>query len=328
MDAHQLQLFLAVLDSPTMTKAAERVHLSTAAVSVQLRALADELNADLFVRSGKRLVPTAAARRLEVQARRVINEMRSIKDAFMNNDALHDTRPFHFATGATTLIYRLGEPLRALRTKYPGLDLHVHVLATEEMVAGLLSGEFDLCLISLPYSDAQLKIQPLFDEELLLLRPSSKQLDGSHIAAVDIAELDGAPAVLYPPQSNMRVIIDAFFRELRIAPRVVMEAADTEVIKCMVEAGFGFSVLPEYSLVNSIGFFETLRVAKHKLVREQALATSHTAHARPLTVAVMDFLKHALDEPQRSAPALPSATGSLRSRGNRRPRPAGVRSRN
>lgn len=299
MDAHQLQLFLAVLDSPTMTKAAEQVHLSTAAVSVQLRALADELNTDLFVRSGKRLVPTAAARRLEVQARRVVNEMRSIRESFVNNDAARDSLPFHFATGATTLIYRLAEPLRSLRTKYPNLDLHVHVLATEEMVAGLLSGQFDLCLISLPYTHPQLRVVSLFEEELLLVRPSAKRTDGSNMVSVNVAEFDGAPAVLYPPQSNMRAIIDDFFGELRITPRVVMEAADTEVIKCMVEAGFGFSVLPEYSLVNSTGFFQTLRVAGHRLVRQQALATSHTAHARPLTGAVMEFLKHALDEPIR-----------------------------
>lgn len=319
MDAHQLQLFLAVLDSPTMTRAAEQVHLSTAAVSVQLRALADELKTDLFVRSGKRLVPTAAARRLEIQARRVVNEMRSIRESFVNNDASQDALPFHFATGATTLIYRLAEPLRSLRTTYPDLDLHVHVLATEEMVAGLLSGQFDLCLISLPYSHPQLRIVPLFEEELLLVRPSAKQMHGSHTATVNVAEFHGAPAVLYPPQSNMRGIIDDFFRELRIAPRVVMEASDTEVIKCMVEAGFGFSVLPEYSLINSTGYFQALRVVGHKLVRQQALATSHTAHARPLTGAVMDFLKHALDQPDRPAPRRP--IDSRRSPGSpRRPR--------
>ena len=79
MDARQLEIFLAVLDSPTMTNAAERVHLSTAAVSVQMRALAEELQTDLFLRSGKRLVPTASARKLEVQARNIVNEFRSIK---------------------------------------------------------------------------------------------------------------------------------------------------------------------------------------------------------------------------------------------------------
>src|SRR6516164_4329416 len=103
MDARQLEIFLAVLDSPTMTNAAERVHLSTAAVSVQMRALAEELKTDLFLRSGKKLV---------VQARNIVNEFRSIKESFDNQDAAGDGQPFYFATGATTLIYRLGEPLR------------------------------------------------------------------------------------------------------------------------------------------------------------------------------------------------------------------------
>jgi DNA-binding transcriptional LysR family regulator len=109
-------------------------------------------------------------------------------------------------------------------------------------------------------------------------------------------ELNEAAMVLFPPQSNMRKIIDAFFRDLKIAPRVIMEAADTEVIKCMVEAGFGYSVLPAYALVNSQGFFQTLRIAGHRLVRKQALATSYSNYTRSLTAAVIDFLKRSLDQ--------------------------------
>ena len=296
MDARQLEIFLAVLDSPTMTNAAERVHLSTAAVSVQMRALADELKTDLFLRSGKRLVPTPAARRLELQARSIVNEIRSIKESFDNQDAVRDSRPFHFATGATALIYRLGEPLRSLRAKFPNLDLRITVLATEEMVAGVLTGEFDLALISLPFSHPQLRIIPLFEEELLALRPSETEREGSRIGTVRPREFNDAAMVLFPPQSNMRKIIDGFFRDLDVAPRVIMEAADTEVIKCMVEAGFGYSVLPAYALINSRGFFETLRMTGHRLVRKQALATSIRSHTRPLTAAVTDFLKGALDQ--------------------------------
>jgi LysR family transcriptional regulator, regulator for metE and metH len=296
MDARQLEIFLAVLDSPTMTNAAERVHLSTAAVSVQMRELADELKTDLFVRAGKRLAPTAAARKLEQQARSVVNGIRAIKESFDNHDVTKDSRPFHFATGATTLIYRLAEPLRSLRARFPSMDLRVTVLATEEMVAGVLAGQFDLALISLPVSHPQLHVVPLFDEELLILRPSGNERDGSRIGSVRARELNDAAMVLFPPQSNMRKIIDGFFRDLKVTPRVITEAADTEVIKCVVEAGFGWSVLPAYALINSRGFFETLRVAGHRLVRKQALATSHTNHSRPLTAAVIDFLRNALNQ--------------------------------
>src|SRR5262249_28892350 len=227
---------------------------------------------DLFARSGKKLLPTAAARRLEEQARRVVTEIRSIKESFENHDALKDSRPFHFASGATTLIYRLADPLRSLRAKFPNLDLRVTVLATEEMVAGVLAGQFDLALISLPVVRPELRIVPIFEEELLVVSPKSKEAPGSRIGTIRAAELHGAPMVLYPPQSNMRKMIDLFFANLGVEPRVIMEAADTEVIKSMVEAGFGYSVLPAYALINARGFFGMLRVAGHRLVRKQALA--------------------------------------------------------
>ena len=316
MDARQLEIFLAVLDSITMTRAAEQVHLSPAAVSVQMRTLADELNVDLFVRAGKRLIPTAAARRLEQQARRVVHDMRSIKESFSHHDAQKDDRPFHFASGATTLIYRLAEPLRLLRARFPSIDLRVSVLATEEMVAGVLSGEFDLALISLPVSHPQLHIVPIFDEELMILAPSSKRTQGAKIKTIHSDILDDAPMVLFPPHSNMRKMIDAFFQKLHVNPRVIMEAADTEVIKCMVESGFGYSVLPAFALINSQGFFQTLRVKNGQLVRQQAPAMSVTSHARPLTAAVTGFLKQSLS----------SSTGSRRSPGNHHRQQAGGQS--
>src|SRR5882762_3447059 len=71
MDIHQLELFLAVMNSPSMTRAAEKIHLSPGAVSLQLHNLADELHTELFVRRGKRLIPTPAAVRLAERAKEI-----------------------------------------------------------------------------------------------------------------------------------------------------------------------------------------------------------------------------------------------------------------
>ena len=114
MDIHQLQLFLAVMESPSMTRAAERVCLSPGAVSLQLHNLADELHTQLFVRNGKKLTPTPAAQRLAEHARALVRLTSQIKQEF-ETDVTADTRPFHFSTGVTTLIYQLGKPLRQLR---------------------------------------------------------------------------------------------------------------------------------------------------------------------------------------------------------------------
>src|SRR5258707_8844920 len=188
MDVHQLELFLAVMESSSMTRAAEKIHLSTGAVSLQLHNLATELNTELFVRSGKRLIPTPAAARLAEHAKAVIKRMSQIQQEFAN-DLAKDTRPFHFATGVTTLIYQLGKPLRQLRKQYPKAEIRVTVQVTEETIAGLHDRRFDLGLISLPVPEENLKIIPLFDEELLIAAPVTGKVRRVHVSSIRASEL-------------------------------------------------------------------------------------------------------------------------------------------
>src|ERR1700720_3541617 len=197
MDIHQLELFLAVMDSPSMTRAAEKVFLSPGAVSLQLHNLADELHTELFVRSGKRLIPTPAAVRLAEHAKTLVELTSQIKQEF-ENDSTKDTRPFHFATGVTTLIYQLGKPLRQLRKQYPKAEIRVSVSVTEETVRGLHDRRFDLGLISLPVPEDNLTILPLFEEELMIVRPSSKKVRGNQTGSVRVTELTRVPFLLYP----------------------------------------------------------------------------------------------------------------------------------
>jgi DNA-binding transcriptional LysR family regulator len=290
MDVHQLEMFLAVIDSSSMTRAAEKIHLSPGAVSLQLHSLANELQTELFVRSGKRLVPTPAAMRLAEHARGVVRLMNQIQQDF-DNDLSKDSRPFHFATGVTTLIYQLGRPLRQLRKEYPNTEIGVTVGVTEEIVAGLRDRRFDLGLISLPVSDGDLKIIPLFDEELLIVRPSAKHANASRVRTIEASELADAPFLLYPETSNVRQVIDRFFEEIPLTPRVVMEAEDTEAIKRLVECGFGYSILPEHALRGRSRFFQTFRVEGHRVTRSLALALPKTEYPRKLTESIANFLR-------------------------------------
>src|SRR2546421_12488287 len=96
MDIHQLELFLAVMDSPSMTREAGKIPLSPGAVSLQLHNLADELHTELFVRRGQRLLPTPAALRLAERAKEVVKMMGHIQQEF-ENGLTKDDRPFHFS---------------------------------------------------------------------------------------------------------------------------------------------------------------------------------------------------------------------------------------
>jgi len=288
MDLRQLEVFLAVMEHSTVTRTAEILHVSPGAVSLQLKALGQELRTPLFVRSGKRIVPTPHAFRFAEHARDVMRKIGEIHRDFADAPA-EDSRPFHFASGATTLIYRLGGPLRNLRRKFPHADLHVTVGATEKIVQGLR-------LISLPWAQPDLTILPLYQEELLVIRPAAEVTRDGPVATIQAKEMASASFLLYPAGSNMRGVIDRYFRELGISPRVIMEADDTEVIKRLVESGFGYSILPQYALGGRGHGFQRLRLPGRILVRQQALAMPKTEYPRALTVKVAEFLKMALGE--------------------------------
>jgi DNA-binding transcriptional LysR family regulator len=293
MTFRELELFLAVMEHSSVTKAAEKVNLSPGAISLRLHKLAADLHTDLFIKSGKHLAPTPAAVGLAEKAKVLMAQLRQIELEF-GNDPTADTRPFHIASGATTLIHRLGKPLRMLRKQYPNTRIQVTVSPTEEMVNGLVDHRFDLALISLPFPTENLTVFPLFEEELLILRPSQKSVRGWHVGALQPAEFANASFLLYPKRSNMRSIIDAFFNTLGVNPRVTMEADDTEVIKRLVESGFGYSILPEYALRNQPKFFQTFRVPDHRIMRRQALAMARSEHPRALTLSIAQFLQSAL----------------------------------
>ncbi len=295
VDIRQLEMFLAVVECGSVTKAAIKMGLTTGAVSLQMQGLAAHLRTELFIRAGKRLAPTPAAMRLADLATVAVRQMRVIEQEF-NTHPAGDTRPFHFATGPTTLIHRLGRPLRMLRKKFPEAEIKVTVSATEEMVAGLLSRRYDLALLSLPVENELLKLVPLFQEELLVLTPSHDKVSGWHVGNIEASELANVPFLLYPEHSNMRKKIDGFFHELNINPNVIMEAEDTEAIKRLVESGFGYSMLPEFALRGQPRFFHVCRIAKQRLVRQQALAMVHSDHPRALTDSIANFLLEALGD--------------------------------
>jgi LysR family transcriptional regulator, cyn operon transcriptional activator len=296
MDIRQIEVFLAVMEHSTVTLTAEKLHVSPGAVSLQLQGLATELHTQLFVRSGRRIIPTPQAFRFAEHAREVMKKVREIQQDFADSPA-RDSRPFHFATGATTLIYRLGGPLRMLRKRFPQADVQVTVAATERIVEGLLDRRYDLGLISLPLTEPNLTIVPLFDEELLVIRPSPSRPGERGVSTVQPDELARASFLLFPEGSNMRAMIDRFFVDLGIEPRVTMEADDTEVLKSMVEAGFGYSILPQFALAGRPYRFHKLRVpGRQRLVRKQALAMPKTDYPRALAVSISEFLKSVLSK--------------------------------
>ncbi len=297
-DLRQLELFVAAMECSSLTKASEKMHLTPGAVSLQLRDLALQLHTDLFVKSGRQLVPTPDAFRLLKKVEPLMRQVREIEQEF-ESEASGDSRPIHFACGATTLSHSLGEPLRRLRSQFPNASIQITVGTTEDMVAGLLVRKFDLAIITLPFPTGNLRIIPLFDEELLIVRPAAS-VRTWQVGFLSPSELESVPFLLHSERSNMRAIVDRFFSGIGVKPNVTAEADDVAVLRRLVESGFGYSILPYMGLQQPPQYFDAFRVPGHRILRTQALALARSERQRPLTGLIAKFLQTALSE---NAPA-------------------------
>jgi LysR family transcriptional activator of glutamate synthase operon len=258
-----------------------------------LHHLAADLDVDLFVRSGKHLMPTPAALRLAELARGAVRQMRDIEQEFANNPRA-DKRPFYFGTSSTMLIHNLGRPLRLLRKRFPNTQIEITVAGTDEMISGLLDRRLDLALISVPDENTDLAILPLFDEELLILSPAPSRVCRWHVGSIQPSDLGQVRFLLYPKGTVMRSITDKLFRDVGLTARIAMEVDDAQAIRRLVEAGFGYAILPEYALRGQLGYFYAFRMPGHPIVRHQALAMARSEHPRALTQSIAHFLQEAL----------------------------------
>lgn len=289
MEIYQLELFLAVAQTGNLTRAAQDRGMSPAALSQQLSRLSSELGVALFEKNGRGIRLTSQGEAAFARARRVLDEVEGLRSS-IGGGAERDRQPFHLATGATTLIHALQPALKGLKSLYPEAQIHVTVANTEEMVPGLVSGRFDLAIISLPLAEERIVARPLYDEELLLLRPSRKPLKGWGVGEIGVEELGEEPFLLYQPGSNMRELIDRRLHELGYVPKVTTEASDTEVLVRLVEAGYGQSILPEYALRRTPRNFRVYRLRGVKIVRHQAIAMARGRQTRQLREAVANYL--------------------------------------
>src|SRR6185503_9046197 len=129
-----------------------------------------------------------------------------------------------------------------VRRVHPHLDLKVTVGSAERSITMLRSGAGDLGMLTLPVETSDLVSVPVLEEELFLTtyltHPFAKK------KAITPADLDKQPFVLFETGSITRRLVEEFFARERIAPEIIMETENVEIIKAMVRNGLGISIIP------------------------------------------------------------------------------------
>jgi DNA-binding transcriptional LysR family regulator len=236
----QLHTFVQVIELGSFSAAAERLHVSQPAVSLQVRALERRLGVRLVERVGKRATSTAAGTELIRHARRIEDAVAAALDG-MATYASGTLGRVRIGTGATACIYLLPPALRNLRRRFPTLEITVTTGNTADVLKALDENTLDLGLVTLPAAGRMLEVTPVLEDAFVAIAAAD---DDRLPAVVTPAALAKLPVILYEAGGNTRRIVDQWFARAGVSVAPVMDLGSVEAIKEVVGAGLGCAVLP------------------------------------------------------------------------------------
>ncbi len=288
-----MEMFRAVAEEKSFTKAAERLHVSQSAVSRQVKLLEEELGSVLLHRGPRHATLTPSGELLLKTAHRV---QRELQDALSQ---ISETRTLHrgslsLAGGMTVCMYILPRVLKRFRALYPAVELAVTSAASAVVLERIRRHELDLALLTLPIVAEDLQVVPALKEEMVLVTAPGHPLMRER--PVPPKNLSRYPLITYESGSNTRRVLDEFFFEEQLPSRIAMETENVEIIKAMVGNGLGVSIIPFAAAAKDVRAkrLACARLKSRRLFRETGwvyLRSDYVPRAVSEVMRVFDLMK-------------------------------------
>lgn len=239
MDLVQLRSFLEIIEQGTFTRAAEECGLSQPALSQQIGRLEQELGSPVFDRQGRQVKLTHVGQLLKGRAEQILalvdDAARQIRDDGESGIVVLDVIP-------TIAPYLVPPLLRGFRDRCPRARIEVNEVVTEELLRRTSRGDSDVGLLALPVEAARLRVEPLFDEELLLVLPVGHPLaDRTNLS---VEEIRSEPFVLLDEAHCLSGNIRSFCRRRAFQPVATGRTSQLATVQELVALGHGLSFIP------------------------------------------------------------------------------------
>ena len=236
---HQLQVFLKITQTKSITKAADELHLTQPAISIQLRNFQNQFDIPLTEIVGRKLYVTEFGREIALAAQRIIDEVNTInfrKSAFkgMVSGRL---RFSVVSTGKYVMPYYLSEFMNANK----GIELEMDVTNKLKVIQSLKNNEVDFALVSVLPKDLVLDHLLLLENRLLLFGSRNLEIDPE--AKIETI-FTRYPLIYREEGSATRTAMENFFQNRNISVGMKLQLTSNEAVKQAVIAGVGISVMP------------------------------------------------------------------------------------
>jgi DNA-binding transcriptional LysR family regulator len=241
----QLRVFAAAARHQSFGKAAEELHLTPPAVSMQIRELEEQVGLPLFDRSGRQVALTVTGEYLLVYVRKVLATLKDAEDAIARFRGLETGR---VSIGmVSTAKYFVPRLLAQFRQEHPAIEVKLAVGGNrEQLVALLRANEVDLAIMGRPPRELATRAEPFaVHPHSVVAAPDHPLMRIGHAPASLLANYE---FIIRETGSGTRAAMEKFFADHRLQPRVAMEMTSNETIKQAVMAGMGVSFLSLHTI--------------------------------------------------------------------------------
>lgn len=238
MDLRKLEIFATVARLGSFSAAAEQLHMAQPAVSIAVRKLEESLDLVLFDRSARRIALTAEGRQLLSRAEEVLEQVAAIEQSAGAMKGLLQGE-IDLACPSMLATYFLPELLSGFLARHPGLTASVTQAGTGEIEEMLLQDEIELGVTSAG-STADLELLPLVREQMVVC--VGEDHPWAQRRYLTVADLDGAPMVVYASGYFIRSLLDSLCREAGATPDLRMQSNFLPLLIRMVKQGLGATV--------------------------------------------------------------------------------------
>jgi DNA-binding transcriptional LysR family regulator len=241
----QLRVFAEVAKLGSMSRAADTLHLTPQAISMQIREIESQVGLPLFDRVGRNVALSTAGEYFVVHARRLLADLLEAENAMARFRRLD--RGMLTIGMVSTAKYFVPSLLARFHREHQGVDVRLREHENREsLVKAMEAGEVDLSVMGRPPRELGARAEAFAAHPMgFVCAPDHPLVDGGTRPA---SALDGLPFIVREHGSGTRAAMAAFLSERRVDPRIIMEIASNETIKQSVMAGLGVGFLSLHTI--------------------------------------------------------------------------------
>ncbi len=261
MELRQIRSFLSIAETLHFGRTAELIHLSQPALSLQIRALEEEVGVKLFERDRRKTTLTAAGTAFRDEAAAaVLNIERAVRNARLAADGKLGLLRVGFISTAGNEI--VPDIVRRFRKANPQVEFSLRNILTIDQIQMLDTGLLDIGFLRLPIGEhPELEVVGIHREPFVVVVPRSHKLARSK--RVRLRELSGQDFVMYERAyaPGFHDLLFGILRNEGVVPRISQTAGQMPTLISLVDAGIGISILPASAVRHSVASVVALRIA-------------------------------------------------------------------